>query len=67
MTKVSIAIAVEKLQPKGFGRILMHRIARRGAAELVPFVQDAVEPGAHLHTDGSAAYLPLRDPGYKLQ
>ena len=67
VTKVLIAIAVEKLQPKGFGRIRMHRIARRGAAELVPFVQDAVEPGTHLHTDGSAAYLPLRDLGYKLQ
>ena len=46
VTKVLIAIAVEKLQPKGFGRIRMHRIARRGAAELVPFVQNAVEPGA---------------------
>ena len=67
VTKVLIAIAVEKLQPKGFGRIRMHRIARRDTTQLVPFVQEAVEPGAHLHTDGSAAYLPLRHLGYDLQ
>ncbi len=67
VTRVLIAIAVEKLQPKGFGRIRMQHIARRDAAELVPFVQDAVEPGAQLHTDGSAAYLSLRQLGYDLQ
>ena len=66
-TKVQIAIAVETLQPKGFGRIRLRRIANDSAACVIPFVQDVVEPGAHVHTDGSAAYLSLEELGYPHQ
>ena len=65
--KVLVAIAVETLQPKGFGRIRMRHVAGKGARELVPFVQESVEAGTHVRTDGSAAYLPLRDLGYHLE
>jgi transposase-like protein len=63
-TKIQIALAVETLQPKGFGRIRLRRIANDSAACVIPFVQDAVEPGAQVHTDGSAAYLTLEELGY---
>jgi transposase-like protein len=44
--KVLMVIAVETLQPKGFGRIRLRRIANDSAACVIPFVQDAIEPGA---------------------
>ena len=66
-TKVQVAIAVETLQPKGFGRIRLRRIANDSAACVIPFVQDVVEPGTQVHTDGSAAYLTLGELGYTHQ
>src|ERR1019366_6955218 len=35
------------------------------AASLVPFVQDSVEPGTVIHTDGWLGYLPLESKGYE--
>jgi hypothetical protein len=32
---------------------------------LVPFVQDSVEPGSVIHTDGWLGYLPLESKGYQ--
>jgi len=63
-TKVLIVLAVEILQPKGFGRIRLRRIANDSKECVVPFVQSAVEPGSLVRTDGSAAYRPLRELGY---
>src|SRR4029077_4009145 len=58
-SKVLIVLAVEILQPKGFGRIRLRRIANDSKECVVPFVQSAVEPGSRVRTDGSAAYRPL--------
>lgn len=63
-SKVLVVLAVEILQPKGFGRIRLRRIARDSAECVVPFVQDVVEPGAQVRTDGSAAYRTLPALGY---
>src|SRR5450755_206523 len=41
--KVLVVIAVEMLEPKGFGRIRLRRIADDSAARVIPFVQEAVE------------------------
>jgi transposase-like protein len=65
--KVLIVIAVETLQPKGFGRIRLRRIDRDSAPYVIPFVQEAVEPGAQVRTDGSAAYRSLKELGYDHQ
>jgi len=62
--KVLVAIAVEMLEPKGFGRIRLMRIADDSAACVVPFVQDSVEPGSMIRTDGSFAYRSLAELGY---
>jgi transposase-like protein len=35
------------------------------AQSLVPFVQDSVEPGSVIHTDGWLGYLPLEKKGYE--
>jgi transposase-like protein len=66
-TKILMAIAVEILQPKGFGRIRLRRIPKGAQTYLIPFVQEVVEPGAQVHTDGSAAYLCLTELGYHHQ
>jgi hypothetical protein len=65
--KTLIVIAVEMLEPKGFGRIRLQRIRDDCADSVIPFVQQVIEPGAKVHTDGSAAYRTLRDLGYAHQ
>jgi len=64
-SKVLIVLAVEILQPKGFGRIRLRRIVNDSKECVVPFVQNAIEPGSLVRTDGSAAYRPLRELGYE--
>jgi transposase-like protein len=63
-TQTLVAVAVERVHPKGFGRIRLRRLARASQEYLLPFIQDSVAPAARVHTDGSAAYLPLREYGY---
>jgi transposase-like protein len=66
-SKTLLVVAVEILQPKGFGRIRLRRLEKDSAEFLVPFIRDAVEPGAQVHTDGSAAYRSLCELGYDHQ
>jgi hypothetical protein len=63
-SKVLVVMAVEMLDPKGFGRIRLRRIANDSAACVIPFVQEVIVPGAQVRTDGSAAYLTLKDLGF---
>jgi transposase-like protein len=63
-TKTFVVIAVEMLEPKGFGRIRLRRIADDSAHQVIPFVKDVIQAGATVHTDGSAAYRSLKDKGY---
>lgn len=62
---VAIAIAVELLQPKGFGRIRLRRIQSPTRSELLPFVRENIASGATVRTDGSPIYLPLADEGFQ--
>lgn len=63
--KAIVVIAVEILEPKGFGRVRMRRVADCSAASLTGFVQDAVAPGSCVHTDGWSAYDGLAKLGYE--
>ena len=62
-----VVIAVELLQPRAFGRIRLRRIDDDSAEQVVPFVQENIEPAAEVRTDGSAAYRQLKDLGYAHQ
>jgi transposase-like protein len=64
-SKILVAIAVEIHQPKGFGRIRLRRIDNDSDACVVPFVQESIEPGARVRTDGSAAYRSLSKLGFE--
>jgi transposase-like protein len=63
-TKALIAVAVEE-DGRGIGRIRLRRIPDASAGSLTPFVQDAVEPGSVVHTDGWLGYSPLEGSGYR--
>ena len=62
--KISIVVAVEILEPKGFGRIRLRRIAKESTEHVLPFVQASVESGTRVRTDGSAIYRSLPSLGY---
>ena len=64
-TKVLVVIAVEMLQPKGFGRIRIQRIERGDHDNLMPFIKTSIRSGSIIHSDGSPAYLKLKDNGYE--
>ena len=65
--KSVVAIAVEVKDPKGFGRVRMRHVPDASGASLVPFVCDAVAPGAVVHTDGWKGYNDLPKHGYVRQ
>ncbi len=62
--KALVVIAVEMLQPKGFGRIRIRQIDHGDHEHLMPFVRESIRPGAVIHSDGSPAYRKLDDIGY---
>ena len=64
LDKALIVVAAQEDGP-GIGRIRMRQIVDASAASLVPFVQDSVEPGSAVHTDGWLGYLPLESKGYE--
>jgi len=54
--KVLVGVAVEREQPRGFGRCRMAPIADASAQTLRSFLQENVEPGAKVITDGWRSY-----------
>src|SRR3974390_1710709 len=61
-SKVLLVIATQE-DGKGIGRIRMRRIPDASAQSLMPFVEDAIEPGSLVHTDGWSGYDPLGGKG----
>lgn len=62
--KAIVAIAVEIVDEKRFGRVRMRPIDDVSAASLRPFVTDVVERGATVLTDGWSGYSGLSAFGY---
>ncbi len=65
--KALVAVAVEVLSPKGFGRVRMRCVPDASGASLVPFVCDAVASGATIMTDGWSGYNELAMHGFTHQ
>ena len=61
--KALVAVAAE-VRDRGIGRIRLQRIPDASEESLVGFVQEAVEPGAIVRTDGWTAYPGLARAGY---
>lgn len=62
--KVLTGIAVEVREPRGIGRCRMAPLADASGPSLFAFVQDHVEPGARLITDGWKGYEGVARLGY---
>jgi ISXO2-like transposase domain len=64
-TKVLVVMAVEMLQPKGFGRSRIRPIDRGDDEHLMPFIKESIRVGAVIHSEGSAADRKPEDAGYQ--
>lgn len=64
-TKILAVIAVEIIQPKGFGRIRVQRIEKANATNLTAFIRESIDARASIQTDGSTIYKKLKNKGYK--
>jgi transposase-like protein len=62
--KSLVGVAVERKEPKGYGRCRMAPLADASAASLRAFLGDHVEPGATVITDGWQGYHGIRELGY---
>jgi len=60
-----VAIAVELMEPMGFGRIRMRHIENASGTNLNAFVCDAIAKGTTVHTDGWTGYNGLSGLGYE--
>src|SRR5918994_6784192 len=59
--KAVVAIAVELLEPKGFGRVRLAHLREVNSATLCGFVGYVVTAGATVRTDGWSVYAPLAE------
>ena len=62
--KLVVIIAVQLLEPKGFGRMRLRSIADATKSSIEPFICDSIEPGSVVQTDGSPAYDSIQQYGY---
>ncbi len=62
--RVLVVIATEE-DGNGIGRIRMARIPNNTRANLHAFIQQTIEPGSVVHTDGLQAYRGLEAIGYE--
>jgi transposase-like protein len=61
--KSLIVIAAQEDGP-GIGRIRMKRIPDASGDSLMAFIQEAIEPGSTVHTDGWQGYSAVEEQGY---
>jgi len=64
LTKALIVVAAEQAGRR-IGRIRLRHIPDASADSLQTFVEDAIEPGSVLHTDGWISYDRLEPRGYR--
>jgi transposase-like protein len=64
--KSLIVIAVE-VEGKTIGRIRLRSLPEASAASLHSFIQDCIEPGSTVHTDGWPSYQGLEQNGYRCE
>jgi transposase-like protein/transcription elongation factor Elf1 len=64
-TKALVAVAVQVETRQRLGRIRLRRLVDASGESLTGFVQDAIEPGSLVHTDGWMGYEPLKRNGYR--
>jgi transposase-like protein len=60
--KTEVVIAVERLHPKGLGRVRMRQIdSKNRKLEIFEFIDDVIAPGTILYTDGATTYNDIKE------
>lgn len=62
--KSIVVIAIEIIDPKGFGRVRMRHIPDASGENLMPFVCDVAAPSSVVYTDGWSGYNGLSEHGF---
>ncbi len=62
--KSLILVAVEDKECR-LGRIRLHRVADASVASLIPAVQESIDTGSLVRTDGWSSYVQLKAEGYE--
>lgn len=60
----ALVVVAAQMEGRRIGRIRLRRVTDASAASLEPAVQQAVEPGSEVHTDGWKGYNNLDTLGY---
>lgn len=63
-SKVCVIIGIEKMEPKGFGRIRLQLTEKATKNSLQAFIRDNIEPGSVISTDGATFYADATNHGY---
>jgi transposase-like protein len=63
--KKALVVVAAEVRGRGIGRIRLRRVRDASAESIAPFVQDAVEAGTTLITDGLLTYPKVVQQGYR--
>ena len=65
MQKKALIVVAAQEEGSRIGRIRMRRIPDASARSLEPFIEESIEPGSVVHTDGWDGYTGLGKKGYE--
>lgn len=63
--KKALIVVAAQVNGKKIGRIRLRRIPDASSASLHPFIQNSIEPGSTVHTDGWDGYNGIETAGYR--
>ena len=63
-SKAVVLVAVELLEPKGFGRIRLRHVSAATKDNIEQFILDVVKPGSVIYSDGSPVYNCVKGNGF---
>jgi transposase-like protein len=59
-----VLVAVELLEPKGFGRVRLRHVSAATKDNVRQFIIDVVQPGSVIYSDGSSLYNCAKENGF---
>lgn len=65
--KIVVLIAIELLEPKGFGRVRLRHVTSATKENINQFILDVVKPESVIYSDGSPAYNCAKENGFDHQ
>lgn len=63
-SKSIVLVAVELLEPKGFGRVRFRHVSAANKENISQFILDVVKPGSVIYSDGSPVYNCVNENGF---